>query len=562
MTPLREVTMRYNRPMRQISLHLSLLAILLLGGYLRYRYGQDIPFWHDEAFSALMSQLPLSELLTTASQDFHPPGYYLLLKGWSMLWGDSIFALRSMSLMFGVLGIWAGYLFTRAAFHHTGMALTAALFLAVNPFQVAYGIEARMYTLGVCAALMASYFLIRIALSKSHHERTWRRSGVYLGFMGACILAIYTHYYLLFTVVGMLGVGWFALWRKYRFSLLGYLPFLFTQIGIIAAYIPWIPHLAEQFSRVHTKYWIQDMHLTHIPGTLWNMVLGIPTSVHNFKYEALETSASLNTFFGHELTDTWNGTPAVFALLVVGTLWLLVSLFRKGGIPGGILNAHIVAPFLGATIFSCIAKMTGSTSSVYFDRYFIFAGSALIIALAWWVFRPTRSIFTTLGILIITGTSLFALHQYHTHFTSSNSPGMAGVMKYLEAHPQRETPIIIATTLQFTNYTYYATQYRRAPLGVVHLYTPGVAHKDDLLEPIGPALKQNTILTPSWDDAGRGREAIWVLWSDGFGDKAPVYPSTWTRVERTEFNDVRPEGATIFLDYLITQHDTPPTFMD
>ncbi|CAI0729777.1 Predicted membrane protein [Serratia proteamaculans] len=62
-------------------------------------------FWCDEASSVLTSRYDLSALLYHASFDVHPPLYYLLLHGWMLLFGDSILAVRTLSLLFGVVTV-------------------------------------------------------------------------------------------------------------------------------------------------------------------------------------------------------------------------------------------------------------------------------------------------------------------------------------------------------------------------------------------------------------------------------------------------------------------------
>ena len=66
---------------------LPLLAVLLLGLALRlYRLGAD-SLWYDETVSTALAGSPLPELLRHTAGDIHPPGYYLLLRGWLLLTG-------------------------------------------------------------------------------------------------------------------------------------------------------------------------------------------------------------------------------------------------------------------------------------------------------------------------------------------------------------------------------------------------------------------------------------------------------------------------------------------
>src|SRR3990167_1194317 len=59
-----------------------LFLIVLLGVALRAYQVTMRSLWFDEAFSWRLIQFPWVEMLTRASQDVHPPFYYILLKGW------------------------------------------------------------------------------------------------------------------------------------------------------------------------------------------------------------------------------------------------------------------------------------------------------------------------------------------------------------------------------------------------------------------------------------------------------------------------------------------------
>lgn len=100
--------------------------------------------WLDEASSVWFARLPLANLLFHLC-DPHPPGYYLVLKGWLAL-GETEPWLRLPSLLASVLAV----AFTARA----GRQILggrggdwAALLLAAFPLQSWYAAEARMYAL-------------------------------------------------------------------------------------------------------------------------------------------------------------------------------------------------------------------------------------------------------------------------------------------------------------------------------------------------------------------------------------------------------------------------------
>src|SRR5581483_4580543 len=63
------------------------------------------PLTSDEAFSWRLTTYSVPELLGHMPGDAHPPLHYFFLKGWVILFGDSPFALRSLSVVFALASI-------------------------------------------------------------------------------------------------------------------------------------------------------------------------------------------------------------------------------------------------------------------------------------------------------------------------------------------------------------------------------------------------------------------------------------------------------------------------
>src|SRR5262245_16564124 len=82
--------------------HLILLgALVLIGLGIR---GHDLSarsLWFDEAFCWRLTEFPIPEMIRRVGLDNHPPLYFLLLKGWTSVFGESTMALRSLSVLLG-----------------------------------------------------------------------------------------------------------------------------------------------------------------------------------------------------------------------------------------------------------------------------------------------------------------------------------------------------------------------------------------------------------------------------------------------------------------------------
>jgi uncharacterized membrane protein len=150
----------------------SLLPILLAGTAMRlFRLGAD-SLWYDETVSVFLAGSPTPELIRHTAGDIHPPGYYLLLRGWLILLGYPIghadltghgleFAAGFFSLAFGVILIALVYALARRATDHR-IALIAAALVAFSPYNVWYSQEVRMYTLAATLGTVVLYALLRV----------------------------------------------------------------------------------------------------------------------------------------------------------------------------------------------------------------------------------------------------------------------------------------------------------------------------------------------------------------------------------------------------------------
>ena len=91
----------------------------------------------------------------------HPPLYYVLANVWVAYWGDSVYGLRALSVLFSGLGLLAMYWFVRELAASRRGALIAMLLMGVSPLFILYGQEAREYALWTLTLLLSSAALLR-----------------------------------------------------------------------------------------------------------------------------------------------------------------------------------------------------------------------------------------------------------------------------------------------------------------------------------------------------------------------------------------------------------------
>ncbi|HZU34636.1 MAG TPA: hypothetical protein VFA18_01935, partial [Gemmataceae bacterium] len=146
-----------------------------------------------EAFSWRLVRCPVSELIERTAADTHPPGYYLLLKAWVSVWGDSLAALRSLSVVFGVLGVVAVYGLcvgtARWGLQHAPErarrvqlgALLGCVLVGFDAPQIEYSRSARMYALGVLLAATTAWLAVKALSAPKRPAAWWGTYGLAVG---------------------------------------------------------------------------------------------------------------------------------------------------------------------------------------------------------------------------------------------------------------------------------------------------------------------------------------------------------------------------------------------
>jgi mannosyltransferase len=155
-------------------------------------------FWHDEAFTALMVDLPAERFAEViVGREFNQALYYLVLRPWTAVFGSSEVALRSLSVLGAMVAVALVVVLGRRMVGSRG-AVGAGVVLAVNPFFVEYTQEARSYTLTLAVLAGAG-----IALCRALERPSTGRLAVYAVVAG---LSVYLHFFA-GLVVAAQGVG-------------------------------------------------------------------------------------------------------------------------------------------------------------------------------------------------------------------------------------------------------------------------------------------------------------------------------------------------------------------
>jgi mannosyltransferase len=253
------------RPL-QALLAAAALAVLAVGVAAVRAHALGAPLWMDEGISIGIASHPLSAIPSLLRQDGSPPLYYLTLHAWTAVFGSTPTALHVLSLAFFALAVPAAVWAAWRPFGPAAGALAGAL-VGLNPFTVYYANDARMYTLVLLLALLATGSFVRaFVLRRRAHV------GVFAALLAALL---YTHNWALFFAAGA-GVAYAGLLAfgggLDRRGLLrdGALAFG----GAALAFAPWLPTLA--FQAAHTGApWSSEPSERALPRTLTHIWSGV-----------------------------------------------------------------------------------------------------------------------------------------------------------------------------------------------------------------------------------------------------------------------------------------------
>ncbi len=256
-----------------------LFTILLLGIGLRLYCLTKEDIWYDEAITIKVAEMSLRDMINFTHSGSHetgfPPIYYLLMKGWINLFGNSPAAVRLSSAICGIFTVLAIYGIGRKLFNES-LGLYMGLLMAVSPMDIYYSQETRGYALQVLLLCMAIYFFI-LALEKNHKGWWW-------SYAATIIVAIYIHVFSSFVWFGLFLFHFIYLWNK-KIALPKIIKGLFSQwiilIGILLLLIEKIIYYSPDLIN-----WVEPFKLSFYRQTLINLVFGFLKTYTHVMYIA------------------------------------------------------------------------------------------------------------------------------------------------------------------------------------------------------------------------------------------------------------------------------------
>lgn len=264
------------------GLTLLLVLALALGIFFRFAYLDRQVYWHDETFTSLRisgysaievnkslfngnvvdlealqryqqpnpSKTVADTVLSLAIDDSqHPPLYYVLVRQWAMVFGASVTAVRSLSVVISLLVFPSVFWLCQELFAEGATALNqtqianltsgmAIALISLSPFHVLYAQEAREYSLWAVMILLSGAALLRAM--RVNTLSAWGLFTVLL------ILGLYTQPIMLFVAVSF-GVCLLIV-ERFQVNRVTVSGLLALVLGVVA-FIPWLGIIAKSWSK-------------------------------------------------------------------------------------------------------------------------------------------------------------------------------------------------------------------------------------------------------------------------------------------------------------------------
>lgn len=205
---------------------IALLLILFVAARLWWltRFG----LYGDEIFSLRLAADSWSDLFSNVIRDaVHPPLFYVLLKLWIHLGGESLYWVKLFPVCASIASLAPFYFLCRESKLEPRVTRLALGLMAVNMYMVVYAQDLRMYSLLLLASTCSCWLFVKMLNAAEGRARTDLLLFV------ANLLLVYTHYYG-WLLIGAQATALVILQRQKLKR------FIACSLALVLAFGPWV----------------------------------------------------------------------------------------------------------------------------------------------------------------------------------------------------------------------------------------------------------------------------------------------------------------------------------
>jgi uncharacterized membrane protein len=337
-----------------------------------------------------------------------PPLFFILAYATAKLGNQTVW-IRLPSIFFGAAILPVIYLIGRDTVGRVPGTIAAAA-VALSPFSMYYGVEARPYATMAFFTAASTWLLLRAV------DRDDRRYWV--GYVVAAVLACYSHYTCAFVLVVQ---GAWSLWACRR----RLLEPLLAHAAVVVLYAPWLPYLRGKSLAV-----IGVLE----PLTVHNVVVDLARPIVGYPYAPLSQ------------IPTYLGLGALIACVVVGLALALRAAAAQGGPfdPAAWPRHFWVLVAIGLANPVLLLLYSKVSTDLWLARNLYASMPAQALVLGTVVAVPNRRVAVALGTVVF---AVLAVGWARSVSPSWERPPYRAMARYLDRHAGARYPIAFASLL-------------------------------------------------------------------------------------------------------------------
>ncbi|MEX2375116.1 MAG: glycosyltransferase family 39 protein [Dehalococcoidia bacterium] len=397
--------------------------------------------WLDEVMSLEIATASWAESATwfRALPEQHPL-YYLLLRGWTFVFGTTDVGLRALSLVFGVAAVPLAARLTSRLFGPDEAAVAAVL-LGISPFWLYYSQEGRPYTLLVALVILATLAWLNVA--QDDRDVPISRWPYWL----VASLGMYTHFFFAFIVMAH-ALASFVLAKDWRSGLRNA---LLVGVPVLVAYLPWLwlilTHMPEG------QDWKGLRHVVFgVPYTFVRFAIGYGQLVADYRWqdrivELLRANALLLLAAG----------LSYGVLIVRGTL----AVRRTRRVARVLITTGFLLPLFLPLILTPVVILSGERYFMVILPFFVMLAAAGVRSFA----RSASGGARLLGLGAVIGLSLVTARSLHGHYFNPDfgNEQWEEVLARIAAEGPEDAIVVVAPDMSEETLRYHlgsATEFR------------------------------------------------------------------------------------------------------
>lgn len=397
----------------------SLTAIMLLAIAIRLIGLSMQSLTMDECFERDRTEMTIGELIHDPNS--FPPLYHLILNAWLVI-DDSEFALRTFSVVCGLLALWSLWWIVRRVIGED-VAWWALLIGACSPFHVFYSQEGRVYMLYLLLALLAVGFFLR-----------WARDGSAwdcAGFVAVAVVGGYVHYFFAIVLLTLGLIAFYACGTQFVFKRL--VP-VAVVIGILC--VPLLLLVQNDLTYQLSLHAPRPLNVASAGYTYFSLASGYTLGVSRSELHMMTTSEAIRS------TIPWAiGVGAVIVPLLLLGIWHLRKHWS--------LSVWIGLLTLPVILLVTLCVVLGLTYNTRFLVWLWIPYCVLLAAGFCAIRRPVLRIAMFCPLAILSGLALYNRHAVAAYINED----MRSAAAFVRQDPQR--PVLVCAAYMLRPLQFY-----------------------------------------------------------------------------------------------------------